>query len=113
MSDRTKDNPYLRQVVVTNGPDAGKTFVVDIYDVVSAFKLTNVGQIQAVKKLLRGGRTDKDLIRDLEEAVASATRAIQIEKGLPCQKESKSSTTDTFASSKHGEAVTQESQKQV
>lgn len=73
-------NTYLTTLRATNGPDKGKTLTCDIYDVLTAFGVTNVGQIQAIKKVLRGGRADKDWRRDMQEAIESLTRAIEIEE---------------------------------
>lgn len=73
------DNPYLKTIRASNGPDKGKTLTCDIYDLLTAFGITNVGQIQAVKKVLRGGRADKDWRKDMVEAMDSIQRAIEIE----------------------------------
>ena len=72
------NNSYLTTIIVTNGPDARKSFQCDIYDIIASFGVTNVAQAQAIKKLLRGGRADKTWTADVEEAIASAQRAIQI-----------------------------------
>jgi hypothetical protein len=73
------DNPYLKTIRASNGPDKGKTLTCDIYDLLSSYGITNVGQIQAVKKVLRGGRADKDWRKDMVEAMDSIQRAIEIE----------------------------------
>jgi hypothetical protein len=73
------DNPYLKTIRASNGPDKGKTLTCDIYDLLSSYGITNVGQIQAVKKVLRGGRADKDWRKDMVEAMDSIKRAIEIE----------------------------------
>lgn len=48
-------NPYLKTILASNGPDKGKSLTCDIYDVLTAFGATNIGQIQALKKALRPG----------------------------------------------------------
>lgn len=73
-------NPYLKTIRASDGPDKGKTLTCDIYDVLTAFGVTNVGQIQGLKKGLRGGRADKDWRKDMREAIHSFQRAIQIEE---------------------------------
>lgn len=82
MTAKTKKpiNPYLRRIVASDGPDKGKALTCDIYDILTAFGITNVGQIQALKKALRGGRTDKSWGKDMREAIHSLTRAIEIEE---------------------------------
>lgn len=67
---------YIR---ATCGPDAGKGFWVDIYDILAAFAMLNPAQIQAAKKVLRGGRADKSWKVDMSEAIDSLRRALEIE----------------------------------
>ena len=56
--------------------------VIDVYDVLVAFNVTNPATQHAVKKLLMpGSRGHKNVLTDLEEAHNSIKRAIQIEKG--------------------------------
>lgn len=53
---------------------------VDVYDVLSAFAVTNPATQHAIKKLLMPGqRGAKNALQDLAEAKASVERAIQIE----------------------------------
>ena len=55
---------------------------VDVYDILTAFNVTNPATQHAIKKLLMPGqRGAKDTIQDLEEAYKSIFRAIEIEKG--------------------------------
>jgi hypothetical protein len=75
------DNGYLTKVRVTNGPDKGKTFSVDIYDIIDSMGMKNTAQGQAAKKILRGGRSDKSWEQDMEEAILSIHRAIEREGG--------------------------------
>jgi len=73
-------NSYLIEIKASDGPDKGKTLRCDIYDLITAFGITNVGQMQAVKKVLRGGRADKGWEKDMQEAIHSISRALQIEE---------------------------------
>lgn len=53
---------------------------VDVYDVLTAFGVTNPATQHAIKKLLMPGqRGAKNALQDLAEAKASVERAIQIE----------------------------------
>ena len=55
--------------------------IVDIYDLLQAYEVSNHAVAHAVKKLLMpGDRGYKDTIQDLEEAKFSIERAIEIEK---------------------------------
>lgn len=73
-------NPYLTKVIVSNGPDKGKSFLIDIYDVISAFAPgCNIAHAQGIKKSLRRGRSDKSSQKDLREAIESFQRAMEIE----------------------------------
>lgn len=74
-------NKYLTKIRATNGHDKGKTIECDIYDIINAFGITNVGQIQAVKKILRGGRADKSWRQDIREGIQSLQRALEIDDG--------------------------------
>lgn len=74
-------NPYLRRIKITNGPDKGKVVSIDPYDIIKGFGITNPAQMQAAKKILRGGRGDKDWLTDMLEAVDSIKRAIEQEEG--------------------------------
>ena len=74
-------NHYLTPIRITTGPHKGATVQVDIYDLIAAHGITNVGQIQAAKKVLRGGRADKGWRQDMIEAIDSLTRALEIEEG--------------------------------
>ena len=73
-------NKYLTKIRASNGPDKGLTIQCDIYDIINAFGITNVGQIQAIKKVLRGGRADKSWRKDLEEGIESLRRALEIDE---------------------------------
>lgn len=87
---KKRSNPYLKTIRASNGPDKGKTLTCDIYDVLTAFEITNIGQIQGLKKGLRGGRADKDWKRDMQEAIDSLARAIEIQETLDASKGSRS-----------------------
>ena len=65
-------NKYQRTVPSTT---------IDVYDVLTAYSVTNPATQHAVKKLLQpGNRGHKDTLTDLREALASIQRAIQIEE---------------------------------
>ena len=54
--------------------------VVDVYDVLMAFNVTNPATQHAIKKLLMpGNRGLKDKLTDLKEAYQSIARAIELE----------------------------------
>ena len=58
----------------------GDTGMIDIYSVLVAYNVTNPAIAHAIKKLLCAGqRGVKDNINDLNEAVTSIERAIEIE----------------------------------
>jgi len=58
----------------------------DVYTVLQAFQVTNPAVAHAVKKLLAAGdRGYKDTSQDLEEAIVSIKRAIELEGLLKCQ----------------------------
>lgn len=53
---------------------------VDVYDVLTAFKVTNQATGHAIKKQLKSGaRGYKSIEKDLNEAIQSLNRAIEIE----------------------------------
>lgn len=63
---------------------------IDVYDVLSAFKVDNPAVQHAVKKLLAAGvRGQKTKLEDLEEAILSVQKAIRIELTLNQIKDSK------------------------
>lgn len=54
--------------------------IVDVYDVLMAFSVTNPATQHAIKKLLMpGNRCHKDKLTDLKEAYQSIARAIELE----------------------------------
>lgn len=54
--------------------------LVDVYDVLMAFNVTNPATQHAIKKLLMpGNRGHKDKLTDLKEAHQSIARAIELE----------------------------------
>ena len=60
--------------------------IIDVYDVLKAFNVTNPATSHCIKKLLMPGlRGSKGLIQDLEEAANSLKRAIELEKGEPIE----------------------------
>lgn len=72
-------NKYLRRIYSTVEPS--QSIVVDVYDVIEAFKVTNPGLQHALKKLLCSGLRQKaSEVQDLKEAVDALNRAIVIAK---------------------------------
>lgn len=54
---------------------------VDVYDILNAFEISNPATAHAIKKLLAPGKRGyKDIMQDLEEAIVSINRAIEIER---------------------------------
>ena len=54
---------------------------VDVYDVLKTFDVTNPATAHAIKKLLASGKRGyKDVIQDLQEAIQSIKRAIELER---------------------------------
>jgi hypothetical protein len=65
------ENPTLR---LNNG------LIIDVYDVLKAFNVTNPATQHAIKKLLASGqRGYKDTQQDLDEAIQSIQRAKELE----------------------------------
>lgn len=63
-------------------PDCGSTVhvTVDVYSVLNTFAVHNPATAHALKKLLAAGtRGYKDTVQDLEEAIVSIKRAIELE----------------------------------
>jgi hypothetical protein len=75
-------NKYTREITQTLADeDQGFTISVDVYDVLRAFNVTDPAIQHAVKKLLCTGiRGHKDSRQDLEEAIQSIERALDIVK---------------------------------
>lgn len=70
-NDPPPPNKYQRQVPSTT---------IDVYDVLVAWDVTNPAVQHAIKKLLQpGARGHKSKKQDLEEALASIKRAIELE----------------------------------
>jgi len=58
-----------------------KGVTLDVYDVLKAFDVTNPATAHAIKKLLASGqRGYKDTVQDLEEAMQSIARAVELER---------------------------------
>ena len=75
------NNKYSRKIktIVVDGID--HDIYVDVYDVLTAFKVINPATAHAVKKeLMPGKRGAKGVIQDLAEARDSLNRAIELEK---------------------------------
>lgn len=72
-----EDNKYLREI--TASASGGQTIKVDVYDVLKAFPTGCPAIDHAVKKLLCAGmRGHKDRRQDLQEAMTSIRRAIEL-----------------------------------
>jgi hypothetical protein len=91
---------YTRQITQTLADeDQGFTISVDVYDVLRAFSVTDPAIQHAVKKLLCTGiRGHKDTRQDLQEAIQSIQRALDViktdEKLAEVMSESQSVTSD-------------------
>ena len=56
-----------------------KGILIDVYDVLKSFNVTNPAQQHAIKKMLAPGqRGVKDFKQDLQEAIDSLNRAIEL-----------------------------------
>lgn len=82
----SEENTYLVKVIATNGPDKGKSIVIDLYDIADSIGFRNAAHFQSLKKMLRGGRADKSWKQDMEEAIKSLHRAIEREEALEANK---------------------------
>ena len=93
-------NKYAREITQTLADeDQGFTISVDVYDVLRAFNVTDPAIQHAIKKLLCTGiRGHKDTRQDLEEAIQSIERALDVvkveEKLAEAMAESQSDTSD-------------------
>lgn len=68
----TKPNKYQRQI---------KGVTLDVYDILQAWQVTNPALQHLIKKALQPGyRGHKDLMTDLNDILASAKRAIELEQ---------------------------------
>lgn len=71
VAETKKPNKYQREC---------KKSVIDVYDVLEMFEVTNPASQHAIKKLLMPGkRGAKDTVQDLKEARDSIVRAIELE----------------------------------
>lgn len=78
------ENKYQKKIVGKTDDLFGKpmsvTVVVDVYDVIMAWGVTNPAIQHAIKKLLQPGeRGHKTRAQDLKEAMQSLQRAIELE----------------------------------
>jgi hypothetical protein len=75
-------NKYAREITQTLADeDQGFSISVDVYDVLRAFDVTDPAIQHAIKKLLCTGiRGHKDTRQDLEEAIQSIERALDVVK---------------------------------
>lgn len=79
MSSGTKYHRVIHELAeYKESPDAESSVTVDVYSVLSAFKVTNPGLQHAAKKILCAGIRGKgDLVQDLKEARDALDRAIE------------------------------------
>ena len=75
-------NKYQREIKGKTLADQGdKIVIIDVYDVLKAFNVTNPATQHAIKKLLASGqRGYKDTQQDLDEAIQSIQRAKELEE---------------------------------
>lgn len=72
-ADKVSINKYQRQIINA----VGESIIVDVYDVLDAFNVTDAAVAHAIKKLLAPGqRGTKTVVQDLQESIASVERAI-------------------------------------
>jgi len=73
---------YQREIVSFDVAGTTVVVMVDVYDVLNAFRVTDSAVAHAVKKLLAAGRRGcKDEVQDLTEARQSIDRAIELRAG--------------------------------
>jgi hypothetical protein len=88
---KQKDEDFLGMDTKTESPTSkyivkitdrnGNTAHVDVYDVLKAFNVTNPATQHAIKKMLKPGqRGVKDVKQDINEAIISLTRALDLER---------------------------------
>lgn len=81
--EHDNNNKYSRKIktILVDGID--HIIYVDVYDVLTAFNVTNPAMAHAIKKMLAPGqRGAKDTIQDMNEAIQSIKRAIDLEQAL-------------------------------
>jgi hypothetical protein len=79
--EHNNNNKYSRKIktIVIDGID--HVIYVDVYDVLTAFNTINPAMAHAIKKMLAPGkRGDKSTIQDMNEAIHSIKRAIELEQ---------------------------------
>jgi ribosomal protein L11 len=80
-------NKYQREITQTikspeTGNDIEVTIVIDVYDILYAYTVTNPALQHLIKKaLMPGDRGHKTIDEDLQEILHSARRAIEIHDG--------------------------------
>jgi hypothetical protein len=76
-----KMNKYQRKIKGITVQDELDALIIDVYDVLKAFNVTNPATQHAIKKLLASGqRGYKDTQQDLDEAIQSIQRAKELEE---------------------------------
>jgi len=75
------DKKIIKKISI-NGWESDAAFTIDVYDVLTAFNVTNPATQHAIKRLLMPGeRGHKTKAQDLQEALDSIKRAIELEGG--------------------------------
>jgi hypothetical protein len=78
LENQTKKIPSKYDRIISG--KCGNKAVIDVYDVLKAFEVSNPAIQHAVKKLLAGGKRGyKDVIKDYTEAITSVERGIDLE----------------------------------
>lgn len=79
--DKTPMNKYQKVIYGKDQNGNVVKCIVDVYDVLEAWKTTNPALQHLIKKALQPGeRGHKSLVEDLKDIIASAQRALEIEK---------------------------------
>jgi hypothetical protein len=64
-----KDNPYAKSY---------RNVVLDPYRIIEIYGITHPAQQHALKKLLRAGKSHKNLVQDIQEVIQSLERWIEM-----------------------------------
>lgn len=81
--EHDNNNKYSRKIKTILADGVDHVIYVDVYDVLTAFSVTNPAMAHAIKKMLAPGqRGAKDTIQDMSEAMQSIKRAIELEQAL-------------------------------
>lgn len=80
--DMVKRSKYHHLIAIVDMPDGSKHEVwVDVYDVINAWAVNNPAQQHLIKKALQAGdRGHKDYAEDMDDIIASAERAKDLQR---------------------------------